>query len=364
MCEVHLLLCRTWAESAADPRFVSATMDSSATPAVFTPDWNTIDEEILCPLCDYNLRGLTEPRCPECGYACDWPELLDSNRRRHSYLFEHHPERNVVSFWQTAVGGLRPSRFWSALHPAQPSVARRLLLYWLCCTSFFLVALAGGMLSVAYDRARRQVAVNAARGLGNAPRRIRMTRDMINRLGTRLWYLNAQRATRLTPALVWDTAVARGRVRDYFVLGSIVLIWPWLTVAALMIFRMSMRKARIRTIHVLRCVLYGYDLVVWLGLALVVTTLLTVLLQDESWLSGLDLFSLRRINSAMIRKTSWLGGERLFAAGCLALWLFAAFRVSVAYQLYLRFDHPTATVFAAQGIVALLVGNLLIFVLL
>ena len=342
------------------------TTGSAAAPTTSTaaPDWNAIDEEIICPLCDYNLRGLAEPRCPECGYACDWAELLDPNRRRHPYLFEHHPERNIVSFRQTAVGGLRPSRFWSALHPAQPSVVRRLLLYWLCCTSFFLVTLAGGMMGVAHDRARRQVVVNAARGGGNAPRRIRMTRDMITRFGTRQGYLNALRATRLTPALVWDTAVARGRVRDYFVLGSIVLIWPWLTMAALTIFRMSMRKARIRTIHVLRCVLYGYDLVVWLGLALVVATILAVVLQDGSWLSGLDLFSLRRINSAMIRRTSWLGGERTFAAGCLALWLFAAFRVSVAYQLYLRFDHPTATVFAAQGIVALLVGNLLIFVLL
>lgn len=334
---------------------------SAAAPTTTTaaPDWNTINEEILCPLCDYNLRGLTEPRCPECGYTCDWAELLDPNRRRHPYLFEHHPERNVLSFWQTTVGGLRPNRFWSALHPAQPSVARRLLLYWLCYTSFFLVALAGGMLATVHDRARRDVARNIARGHGNAPRRIRMTRDEINQRGTWRGNLNARRPTRLTAEFVWDTAVARGRVQDYFVVGSIAIAWPWLTTAALMIFRMSMRKARIRTIHVLRCVLYGYDLVAWLGLALLVATLLAVVLQDGSWLSGLDLFSVRRMNSAAIRGTSWLGDDRTFAAGCLALWLFAAFRVSIAYQLYLRFDHPTATVFAAQGIVALLVGNLL-----
>ena len=27
------------------------------------------ETEILCPLRDYDLRAVTEPRCPECGYA-------------------------------------------------------------------------------------------------------------------------------------------------------------------------------------------------------------------------------------------------------------------------------------------------------
>src|SRR5882724_6811288 len=30
-----------------------------------TPDWAASSDEIECPMCDYNLRGLTEPRCPE-----------------------------------------------------------------------------------------------------------------------------------------------------------------------------------------------------------------------------------------------------------------------------------------------------------
>jgi hypothetical protein len=25
------------------------------------------DRDVVCPLCSYNLRGLTHPRCPECG---------------------------------------------------------------------------------------------------------------------------------------------------------------------------------------------------------------------------------------------------------------------------------------------------------
>src|SRR5687768_18521450 len=35
------------------------------------------DEVPHCPLCDYDLRGLAEPRCPECGYRFTWEELRD-----------------------------------------------------------------------------------------------------------------------------------------------------------------------------------------------------------------------------------------------------------------------------------------------
>lgn len=28
-------------------------------------------DDLFCPQCDYNLRGLTSPRCPECGFAVD-----------------------------------------------------------------------------------------------------------------------------------------------------------------------------------------------------------------------------------------------------------------------------------------------------
>jgi hypothetical protein len=86
-------------------------------------------EAILCPLCEYDLRALEEPRCPECGYRFDWDELRDPQRRAHPYLFEHHPERNVRSFFRTLMGGWRPRRFWATLYPTQPSRPRRLAVY-------------------------------------------------------------------------------------------------------------------------------------------------------------------------------------------------------------------------------------------
>ena len=49
-------------------------------------------DDALCPLCQYNLRGLQEPRCPECGYRFTWEEVLDPSRRLHPYLYEHRPD--------------------------------------------------------------------------------------------------------------------------------------------------------------------------------------------------------------------------------------------------------------------------------
>src|SRR5205814_1416067 len=69
------------------------------------PDWQSIAYVIECPLCEYNLFGLTQPRCPECGLDFNWPAVLDPNRQRHPYLFEHHPESTVRSFFHTLTGG-------------------------------------------------------------------------------------------------------------------------------------------------------------------------------------------------------------------------------------------------------------------
>src|SRR5687767_12720429 len=97
-------------------------------PTTSTPE----AEQLLCPMCDYDLRGQrgqAEPRCPECGYRFEWDELTDPARRLHPYLFEHHPKRNVRSFFRTLIGGWRPRRFWTTLHPGQPSRPRRLMGY-------------------------------------------------------------------------------------------------------------------------------------------------------------------------------------------------------------------------------------------
>ena len=103
----------------------------TADEAFDAPDWDALRDDLACPMCGYNVRGLNEPRCPECGYRFVWADLTDPARRVHPYLFEHHPERNWRSFWQTALGGLRPVGFWTSISPTQEGRPFRLMLYWL-----------------------------------------------------------------------------------------------------------------------------------------------------------------------------------------------------------------------------------------
>src|SRR5206468_900133 len=54
--------------------------ESAAAQQSSAPDWENSAQEIICPLCEYNLRGLSEPRCPECGYRFQWAELHSGQR--------------------------------------------------------------------------------------------------------------------------------------------------------------------------------------------------------------------------------------------------------------------------------------------
>ncbi len=35
--------------------------------------------DVFCPQCEYNLRGLDQPRCPECGLAIRFPTATDES---------------------------------------------------------------------------------------------------------------------------------------------------------------------------------------------------------------------------------------------------------------------------------------------
>jgi hypothetical protein len=110
------------------------------------------------------------------------------------------------------------------------------------------------------------------------------------------------------------------------------LAWPWLTLAALLVFQVSLRRARLRSSHVLRCVLYSGDVVFWLAPPVALMAL-------SVWFWGI-----------------WpppnpLGGAwPLVPAGVMLL---LNYRLLNAYGRYLRFDHAAATVAASQVMVGL-----------
>lgn len=259
------------------------------------PNWSVIGHDVLCPLCEYNLRGLSQPRCPECGYHFDWPEVLDPVRRPHPRLFEHHPERNLRSFFQTALDGLRPRKFWRSLNPAQPSSRRRLILYWALCCALFLGVTALASVPIAIAERQQVVAMGFV-----APAPISKV---------------------ILDACFYWMAMS-------ILLGFLAAVWPWVTMLALMIFQWSMRRARIRRIHVLRCCLYSFDGLWWLGLAP---------------LAG----------GALAMLGAWQFDPETVASGFFLPIVVGGWKLRQAYTYYLRFDRPGWTVLASQVIVVL-----------
>jgi len=66
-----------------------------------------VDEGLRCPRCEYNLTGLTQPRCPECGVEFDWDEVRATADRGPPIAFEQaRSRRKVAAFiktWATAL---------------------------------------------------------------------------------------------------------------------------------------------------------------------------------------------------------------------------------------------------------------------
>ncbi len=53
------------------------TIDSTTDAPAANKPW-LISEDVYCPQCDYNLRGLVSDRCPECGYEVSAMKTMES----------------------------------------------------------------------------------------------------------------------------------------------------------------------------------------------------------------------------------------------------------------------------------------------
>jgi hypothetical protein len=296
---------------------------SSALRPASPPNWDNLTADVHCPLCAYSLRGLTEARCPECGYRFEWAEVLDPDRQPHPYLFEHHPEKNIRSFCRTAVGGLRPGRFWRTLRPTQRSNTRRLLLYGLAVIVLYLGLAETGIsrfpMYLHYqiqDNSNQQASL-----LGHLPTSARGR--IIRQYGTLQNYAEWLYPTRVNALLVMQT----WRWFDVRWPETSLLAWSAATLATLLIFRVSMRRARVKVVHVLRCVIYSFDVLLWIALLGILADILETLPIPYQ--------------TAQIRRTigEWSGP---------AIVVLVIYRLIMAYRLYLRFDRPAATVLASQ----------------
>jgi hypothetical protein len=282
--------------------------DIPAPPADSTiPANDLVARDVQCPMCGYNLRGLIEPRCPECGFTFLWVELMDPARWVHAYVFEHHPHRNVWSFFKTLIGGLWPGRFWDSLTPSQPSRPGRL---WLYCAVTVLLGFAGVITAIVAATVKGHAGVWGGRGT------------------LETW----RRALR--------SAINDSEVVTLAVLALLLPAWSLLTYWTMMIFGTSMRIAKVNPIHVTRCIIYCQDLCVWSGLFVAVAA------------ATLPIWSRTHLRSEVIVPA---------VAATLTSILFFAYRMCRAYRLYMRFRHAAATVLATQVIVGLVVINFALF---
>jgi hypothetical protein len=300
-------------------------------------------EPMHCPLCTYDLRATTEPRCPECGYAFDLDEIRNPARRLHPYAFEHHPERNVSSFVQTLLAGLRPKRFWRTMYPTQPSRPRRLVLYWLVCTTLCMMVLAAHVtrtiVRLDTDQAT-QARLMATRAPQTYPPEF-IAKVIAEHGSVQAWADASMHRWPHPQFLRW---IHRSPPVAAIAVPTLLwILWPWLTLVGLMIFQISMQRAQVRPIHVLRVVLYGGDLVLWWAIAL------TGLLAVDVYRNG-------------IFGVPWAFGStwpvRATPALAIVLLVVATSRIAAAYRHYLRFPHALATALAVQVMIALLAWKL------
>lgn len=300
------------------------------------PPAHVTRDDLQCPLCDYDLRGLAEPRCPECGYRFDWSDLIDPSRRLHPYLFEHHPRHSAWSFVRTMVAGLRPARFWSSLKPSQPSRPGRMVLYWLAATLLLPLGYAVTFGWTAITQANEALGARAWTGTPG-PRSF-----------GEWWYEEFERdpATRSwaddeyphPTSFRYIGFIYRHHYRyqgfdDHVQAALLYLTWPWLTMGAMGVFQASMRRAKVKSAHVERCALYCCDAGLWLGVA--------AALAAPEVSRAMDLG--RHI------------GYRDVALAAVAFAAVTGWRLWAACRHYLRFDHPAATAAATQVIVLLCV---------
>jgi len=224
---------------------------------------------------------------------------------------------------RTITATVLPRRFWQSVHPAQPLVPRRLVAY--AVTIVLLAALApASRLVEAFTAFRFGRPSSAAGWQVFAP----------------TWRVFASTA-RDALAMAW----AVGGARDFLLAMGCYAVWATSTFGALLVFRVSMRRARIRPAHVGRCVVYSFDLGVWFGVAGVAWGLynsFVAIVQRPGPASFQDELPFRII------------GFFGLSVGVVTV------RLAQAYRLYMRFDHAGWTVVAAQVIALLAALNALV----
>jgi hypothetical protein len=133
-----------------------------------------------------------------------------------------------------------------------------------------------------------------------------------------------------------------------------ILFWlllPLLQLTVLMLFQASMRNARVKTIHVWRCLVYSWDFALIVGAILVLAAIAEV--------AGQSLFAEHwQVLGLLHQQRGLLPLAAFLQCAMLVLLLSCSIKLAAAYRLYLRFDHPELTVASVLLILLLLIAVL------
>jgi hypothetical protein len=332
--------------------------------------------DVLCPMCSYNLRGLAEPRCPECGYASTWAELTDARLRPHPYLFEHHPEKSVRSFLRTLLGTALPRRFWPTVPAGQPVRVWRLTVYLLLCWLPLPLVVAGALAGRAELVRRTQNSawlpasrINYATGLGVVLARpatqddeatAALRRD-VAAAGSIAQYV-ARTQPDVTFGQSWDTEFSRTwdgynlkwrPIERAAVFVMLLVSWPVASFVGVAAMQGSLRRAKLRRDQLWRAHAYTFE---WVGLmAMSVALALAAMWLHASAGPSPDQTSLGvLVGEFASRGLGWTVPMMLAAVATYRLWR--------AMRDYLQFPHALAAAATVQA-VTLLAGYTLMVAL-
>lgn len=231
-----------------------------------------VSDELRCPLCDYDLRGLAEHRCPECGHAFDPEQLRQAKLDAPAWFFEHARRRRLRAFVATAGRTCRPLKFWTDVKPATRPVLRRLVLWTIAWLLIGVLAFSAAF-GIAVHRqytlwnalaAAANVRAPMPAGAFRTPNgAVVMTQNIgVGRFGRRVIQTTVTPGTTVSysdiaPRLLEDALL----IRPNLVVPFVLVGWPLLTVLAFQGFGITLRRAGIHRGHLWRCVLYAWPIV-------------------------------------------------------------------------------------------------------
>jgi hypothetical protein len=261
-------------------------------------------EQITCAECDYHLYGAQESRCPECGTKFDWDASLLRYRRMQRPLFEYRwrdePVRSLVRTWRLLW---RPKKFWKSLDLHDPPSPGPLAATWLI-TMLLYAGLAPVWVGIDNFVRYRWWGWGGPTG---SP-----------------WWLT------LIDLPTWVFRAANQWYLWVNVLSGV--LWTLSSLAALLVFRQSMRHCKVKTAHVLR--VWAYAVPQMLPLALLMFILAPLI--DDS------LFPLQR------------GLGEIVVLLVLAVFLIhVTWSLRCGYRYYLTMDRAWGVAIASQVMAAL-----------